>query len=127
VTEGDAGHGDIAIDLADPGTLQADRLGEGYQLDVTTAMVTLKATTLHGLFNGVQSIRQLLPGWIASPTIQPGPWTMPAAQITDYPRYQYRGLMLDIARHYQTPEAVKTRARMIIAACAAVATVGTLS
>jgi len=36
----------------------------------------------------------------------PGPWTMPAVQISDHPRYAYRGVMLDIARHYQTPEAV---------------------
>ncbi|GAB3029347.1 family 20 glycosylhydrolase [Parafrigoribacterium mesophilum] len=108
VTERSAEQGDITIELADPGTLQGDTFGEGYQLDVTTATVSLKATTLHGLFNGVQTIRQLLPGWIASPTAQPGPWTIPAAQITDYPRYQYRGLMLDIARHYQTPQAVET-------------------
>ena len=107
VTSGFAQPGDIAIALGDPGTLGADTHGEGYQLDVSPEFVSLTAITLHGLFNGVQTIKQLLPAWIASPTVQSGPWTMPASSITDYPRYQYRGLMLDIARHYQTPEAVE--------------------
>jgi hexosaminidase len=107
VTSGTAQPGDIAIAIADPGTLGDDTLGEGYQLDVSADQVSLRAITQHGLFNGVQTIKQLLPAWIASPTVQSGPWTMPVSNITDYPRYQYRGLMLDIARHYQTPEAVE--------------------
>jgi hexosaminidase len=101
--------GDIVIAIADPGTLDNDTVGEGYQLDVSSEQVSLTAITQHGLFNGVQTIKQLLPAWIASPTVQSGPWTMPAASITDYPRYQYRGFMLDIARHYQTPAAVRSR------------------
>jgi hexosaminidase len=99
--------GDIELILGDPGTLQADPDGEGYQLNVTTTGVTLEAKTTHGLFNGIQTIRQLLPAWITSSSVQPGPWTMPVVTITDYPRYVYRGLMLDIARHYETPSAVE--------------------
>ncbi len=99
--------GDIKITLGDPGTLGADTHGEGYQLDVSTSGVSLKATTMHGLFNGVQTIRQMLPAWIASPSMRPGPWTIRAAHITDFPRYEYRGVMLDIGRHYQTPAAAK--------------------
>ena len=107
ITSGPPRPGDIALALANPGTLNGDRFGEGYQLKVTTTTVTLTATTVHGLFNGVETIRQLLPGWVASSTSQSGPWTMPVVQITDYPRYAYRGMMLDIARHYQSPAAVE--------------------
>jgi hexosaminidase len=99
--------GDIQLVLGDPGTLGADRLHQGYQLDVTSDHVTLEAPEAVGLFNGIQTIRQLLPAWIASPTPLAGPWTMPAVSITDYPRYDYRGVMLDIARHFEPPSAVK--------------------
>ena len=107
VVTGTAQSGDIELILGDPGTLQGDPDGEGYQLGITTSSVTLEAITPHGLYNGVQTIRQLLPAWITSSSVQPGPWTMPLVQITDYPRYTYRGLMLDIARHYEPPSAVE--------------------
>ncbi|HEY2305697.1 MAG TPA: family 20 glycosylhydrolase, partial [Streptosporangiaceae bacterium] len=107
VVTGTAQSGDIELILGDPGTLQGDPDGEGYQLDTTTSGVTLEAITPHGLYNGVQTIRQLLPAWITSSSVQPGPWTMPVVAITDYPRYTYRGLMLDIARHYEPPSAVE--------------------
>jgi len=107
VVTGSPQSGDIELIIGDPGGLQGDPDGEGYQLVTTTSGVTLEAITPHGLFNGVQTIRQLLPAWITSSSVQPGPWTMPVVQITDYPRYTYRGLMLDIARHYETPSAVE--------------------
>ena len=99
--------GDLELVLGNPGTLGKNPGGEGYQLDVTPGALTLEATTPHGLYNGVQTIRQLLPPWSSSPVAQPGPWTMPAVRITDYPRYAYRGLMIDIARHYEPPSAVE--------------------
>ncbi len=98
--------GDISLHLGDPGTLGADTFGEGYQLTATPDGVTVEAKTPHGLYNGVQTIRQLLPPWIDSPTDVPMAWTMPAVQVVDYPRYGYRGIMIDIARHFQTPAAV---------------------
>ena len=107
VVTGSPQSGDIELIVGDPGTLQADPDGEGYQLDTTTTGVTLEAITPHGLYNGIQTIRQLLPAWITSSTVRPGPWTMPVVQITDYPRYTYRGLMLDIARHFEPPSAVE--------------------
>ena len=67
--------------------------------------VVARAATAHGLFNAAQTIRQLLPAAIANRTNHHGPWTMRATSIVDYPRYEYRGFMLDIARHYQTPAA----------------------
>jgi len=107
VVDGNPGHGDFDLRLGNPGTLSHDPDGEGYQLDTSTTGVTLEAMTAHGLFNGVQTIRQLLPAWIESSTVRPGPWTIPVSHITDYPRYTYRGVMLDIARHYESPATVK--------------------
>jgi hexosaminidase len=102
-----AGPGTIALALGPQYAVSGDPDGEGYQLTVTSSGVTLDAATAHGLYNGVQTIRQLLPAAIDSPTTAGGPWTIPAVTVTDYPRYTYRGLMLDIARHYETPEAVE--------------------
>jgi hexosaminidase len=107
VSSGAAQKGDIQLLVGDPGTLAGDTLHEGYQLNVSSNDVTLEAPNAHGLFNGVQTIRQLLPATIDSPSQQSGPWTMPAVSITDYPRYAYRGYMIDIARHYRSPSDVE--------------------
>ena len=107
VTAGAGGPGDITLALGSQDAVPGDPDGEGYRLSVTPGGVTLSAATAHGLYDGVQTIRQLLPVWIDSPSPMPGPWSMPAVQVTDYPRYTYRGVMLDIARHYESPAAVE--------------------
>ena len=107
VRDGSVHRGDIELRLADPGTLPASGRAEGYQLSVTTGHVSLVAPTRHGLFDAVQTLRQLLPARIDSRHRVNGPWTIPATSITDYPRYSYRGFMIDIARHYRTPGEVK--------------------
>jgi hexosaminidase len=107
VVPGRDGAGAITLVLSSRAAVPGDPDGEGYRLRVTPGGVTLTAATAHGLYNGVQTIRQLLPAWINSPSARPGPWTMPAVQITDHPRYDYRGVMLDIARHYETPAATE--------------------
>ncbi len=85
------------------------RLGtEGYELSVDRRGVSLKARTPAGLFTGVQTLRQLLPAAVESRTKQRGPWVVPAGKIVDYPRFAYRGAMLDVARHFFTPDEVKT-------------------
>jgi hexosaminidase len=84
------------------------RLGtEGYELTVNRRGVTIRARTSAGLFSGVQTLRQLLPGRAESGTKQRGPWTVPAGRIVDHPRFAYRGAMLDVARHFFTPTEVK--------------------
>jgi N-acetyl-beta-hexosaminidase len=80
---------------------------EGYQLDVTAAAVTLRAQTAAGLFHGVQTLRQLLPATVEARTVQSGPWTVTGGRIVDYPRYAYRGAMLDVSRHFFAPDVVK--------------------
>jgi hexosaminidase len=108
VVSGPAQAGDITLKLAhNVQGLSSDPFGEAYRLDVTANKVTAVARQPHGLFNAAQTIRQLLPAAIDSHTVQSGPWTMHGAHIVDYPRYGYRGYMLDIARHYRTPSDVK--------------------
>jgi len=98
-----AAPGDIVLSLAGDSALGS----EGYRLDVAPDGVQIRAVAPAGLFYGVQTLRQLLPPWIESSEVQPGPWTVPAVHITDHPRYSYRGVMLDIARHFEPPAAVK--------------------
>jgi hexosaminidase len=92
----------LLLSGADPSVGQ-----EGYQLDVTAASVTLRAQTPAGLFHGVQTLRQLLPATIESATVQSGPWTVPGGRIIDFPRFAYRGTMLDVARHFFPVATVK--------------------
>jgi len=82
---------------------------EGYKLSVTPTNIKIKANQGVGLYYGVQSLLQLLPPKIESPTtVQNISWKIPAVEITDYPRFAWRGLMLDVARHFFTKEDVKS-------------------
>ena len=102
-----ARNGDISLQVDRTAAIPGDIHHEGYRLDVTPQRVSLISDTKHGLFNGIQTIEQLLPPLIASNAQRQGPWTMRATHIVDYPRYGYRGFMLDIARHYEPPSVVK--------------------
>ncbi|WUE13242.1 glycoside hydrolase family 20 zincin-like fold domain-containing protein [Nonomuraea sp. NBC_00507] len=73
------------------GGADASMGSQGYQLDVTSGAVVIPAQTTIGLFNGVQTLRQLLPADIESSTVRPGPWVVPGGHIVDYPRFTYRG------------------------------------
>ncbi|HEY2579814.1 MAG TPA: beta-N-acetylhexosaminidase, partial [Streptosporangiaceae bacterium] len=106
VATGSPHTGDIALKLGNPG-IKASTHGEGYRIDASPAGVTAGAQTTHGLYDAIQTLRQMLPVWIFSTSKRPGPWLIPAVHITDYPRYAYRGLMLDFARHYEPPSAVE--------------------
>jgi hexosaminidase len=97
---------DIILKLSDPGTLNQDILHQGYQLTVSDKVI-IQAPKLIGLFYGLQTLRQLFPAWIAAKTPLASSIMIPAIGITDYPRYQYRGLLIDIARHYLSPNAIK--------------------
>ena len=73
---------------------------EGYRLTVTPDLVTLAAYRPAGLFRGIQTIQQLLPPSIEGSAPQPGPWQMATGTIEDYPRFAWRGVMLDVSRHF---------------------------
>jgi hexosaminidase len=84
---------------------------EAYRLSVTSDRVMLSAPTPAGIFYGVQTLRQLLPVEVehSDPSLVPNntKWTIPAVEIYDYPRFEYRGMHLDVARHFFPPEFVK--------------------
>lgn len=74
---------------------------EGYQLLSTSKSVTITANTETGLFYGVQTLRQLFPAEIESDVPKTGiAWNIPAVEIKDQPRFQWRGVMLDCVRHF---------------------------
>ncbi len=80
---------------------------ESYVLDVDRRGVEITARTAHGAFNGVQTLRQLLPAWAESPRPVAAEWRVPAVRIEDAPRFAYRGVMLDVARSFQDVDEVK--------------------
>lgn len=81
---------------------------EGYQLKVTKTNVTISANDTKGLFYGIQTLMQLLPPDIeAHKKISGVIWTIPAVDITDYPRFGWRGLMLDVSRHFFSKQVVE--------------------
>jgi len=94
---------DIAFYLSGPASLGK----EGYQLDVTKTSVRLGARTPEGLFRGVQTLRQLFPAKVESSKRQSGPWQLPGVQIVDHPRFSWRGVHLDVARHFFSVADVK--------------------
>jgi hexosaminidase len=75
---------------------------QGYQLTATATNVVIRANAAAGLFAGVQTLLQLLPAAAVGSTVTAGPWTVPGGTIVDYPRFGYRGAMLDVARHFFT-------------------------
>jgi hexosaminidase len=91
----DAGNIQLILN-GDPG------LGEeGYELSITTDAIQVRAACQAGLFYGVQTLRQLLPVH-PSATL-----SLPAVSIRDTPRFEWRGAMLDVARHFFGVEDVK--------------------
>lgn len=81
---------------------------EGYKLLVTPDRVQINANDPAGLFYGVQTLVQLFPKEIESSTLVKGvKWEIPCVDITDYPRFGWRGLMFDVARHFFTKQEVK--------------------
>ncbi len=76
---------------------------EAYNLNINEEFIQLKAKKTEGIFRGIQTIRQLLPIHINDTVQHVGTGT-----ITDLPAYEYRGAMLDVARHFFSVEDVKT-------------------
>ena len=74
---------------------------ESYTLSVTSQRIEIRATSGAGLFYGMQTLLQLM---------QPastGSYSVPSVEIEDTPRFAYRGLMLDVSRHFSTKEFIK--------------------
>lgn len=80
---------------------------EGYRLTVTAQQVVIEAQTGTGAFYGMQTLRQLLPAEIEGDIRKIADWSVPSAMIEDAPRYPYRGMHLDVCRHFFPVEFVK--------------------
>lgn len=82
---------------------------EGYELTVATNSIVIRAPTQAGLFYGVQTLFQLLPPEIFSTNkVKDVAWQIPCVQIEDWPRFQWRGFMLDVSRHFFNKPEVET-------------------
>jgi hexosaminidase len=74
---------------------------EGYELIVASNSAVIRAPTQAGVFYGAQTLLQLLPPEIfSSNVVRDVDWQMPCVQIEDWPRFKWRGLMLDVSRHF---------------------------
>lgn len=81
---------------------------EGYRLTVTPEGASIVAKTPQGAFYGMQTIMQLLPAEIESNEPVSGvAWTIPCVSVEDEPAYPYRGMMLDVCRHFHDVDFVK--------------------
>jgi hexosaminidase len=109
VTNNAAGPVHNVIMVTTVNALSTNTLGtEGYELTVAPDSVVIRAPTQDGAFWGVQSLLQLFPPQIMSPQPVSGvAWTAPCVYIQDYPRYKYRGVMLDVARHFVDKQEVE--------------------
>lgn len=70
---------------------------EGYDIEITAKAITINASNDAGFFYALQSLRQL---WFKNTAI-------PSMTILDTPKFKYRGILLDVARHYFTPKELK--------------------
>lgn len=84
---------------------------EGYRLLADGNGVTISANKPAGLFYGMQTVLQLLPAdqkeAAGAERMTQHPWTVPGVAVMDYPRFKWRGLMLDVSRHFFSKEFVK--------------------
>ncbi len=81
---------------------------EGYKLDVSDEEMVLAAAEPAGLFNGTQTILQLLPSAVHSATVVPDvEWVVPGVSIEDKPRFLWRGYMKDVSRTFYSVAVVK--------------------
>jgi hexosaminidase len=73
---------------------------ESYQIDVSNQQAKLSAPTVVGAMRGLETLLQLL-------TSDNSNYFLPAVKIQDTPRFRWRGLLIDIGRHYEPPEVLK--------------------
>jgi hexosaminidase len=92
---GDPASAGIVIDVAGAGgAVQSLDEDESYSLTVTPQLITLRAATVVGAFHGMETLLQLV-------QLKENAATIPVASIEDTPRFQWRGLMIDVSRHFE--------------------------
>ena len=97
------GKGDISLESGKTG----EKTG-AYTLRIADGKVKIDGNGYTGVVSGIQTLRQLFPAQIESDKVVEGiDWAVPNVSITDVPRYEWRGLMLDVSRHFYDTEEVK--------------------
>ncbi|PCJ98355.1 MAG: beta-N-acetylhexosaminidase [Flavobacteriaceae bacterium] len=110
----------LRIPVNDAGEGQVDRIiyinqsdsidlagNEAYQIYITKDSIILNSKTAEGAFRGIQTIRQIIPETSNDTLVEHPMWLIPTGKITDSPNFEYRGSMLDVARHFFSVEDVK--------------------
>lgn len=105
ITQQAQNNNSISLKLIEDNT----KLGtEGYILEINPEEVIISGTTPTGVFYGTQTLRQILPPEIEiNHYLENLNWEIPCLKIIDYPRFSWRGYMLDDARHFHGKEVVK--------------------
>lgn len=81
---------------------------EAYKLNITPKCAIVEASTPNGAFYAIQTIRQLLPTAIFGKELQTDAvWSIPCLTVNDAPRFEYRGVMIDVARHFFSIDEMK--------------------
>jgi hexosaminidase len=80
---------------------------EGYTLKVTPKAIEIESHTANGAFYAIQSLLQLLPPQIEGFAVASVTWNVPCVSITDAPRFPYRGMHLDVCRHFFSVDFIK--------------------
>jgi len=88
---------------------------EGYKLDIDAKQVTITANSNLGILYGIQSLRQLFSPEIETKNISTtiDLWTIPTGSIRDYPRFKWRGLMIDCSRTFWNKVYIKRTIRLM--------------
>jgi hexosaminidase len=82
---------------------------EGYSLEVTSTKVRIRATSDAGHFYAVQTLFQLLPAQVYGAKVaSDARWSIPCLTVQDRPRFSWRGMHLDVSRHFLPKEFIKT-------------------
>jgi hexosaminidase len=80
---------------------------QGYEMTVTAQQLKIKANTAEGVFNGIQTLLQMLPADFGEKGKTGSGYAIAGGVIRDYPEYAVRGAMLDVARHFFSVDDVK--------------------
>ncbi|HEV2180467.1 MAG TPA: family 20 glycosylhydrolase, partial [Gemmatimonadaceae bacterium] len=93
--------GTLVVDVRGPGeTVQSVDEDESYTLDVTTFRAVLRAPTVVGALRGLETFQQLVTGGASG-------YAIPLAHIADHPRFRWRGLLIDVSRHFEPVDVIE--------------------
>lgn len=93
--------GNIRLALTDSGNAGS------YRLVVSSKGILVEGSDYCGVINGIATLRQLLPDDVESDVAVTRQWILPQVKISDSPRFSWRGMELDVSRHFFTKEQVK--------------------